>query len=179
MASHGCQGPPGQRLGSAKRGHLRPGRLIQRHRWRLLAHSAAAFWGTEGSRGLRAERVAPCGSRAGAATGFDVTRPGNPNRARATRTPSPARPPSQIDSYPAGAGGTSGAACLLNHAVWSTRLSVPGQYPPLHASDVGGRRGEGRAELLVLLRTLRRLPVGRGQTGQLSFWWPTSQNIHS
>jgi hypothetical protein len=49
-------------------------------RWRLLAHSATAFWSAEGYRGLRAARVAPCGSRAGAASGFDVTCPGNPNR---------------------------------------------------------------------------------------------------
>jgi hypothetical protein len=103
MASHGCQGLPGQRLGSAKRGHIRPSRLIQRHRWRLLAHSATAFWSTEGSRGLRAACVAPCGSRAGAATGFDVTCPGNP-AGRPSRTASPLNP----SRHP----GTSSAARL-------------------------------------------------------------------
>src|SRR5215472_8911997 len=89
IASHGCQGLPGQRLGGAKRGHIRPSRLIQRHRWRLFAHSATAFWSTEGSRGLRAKRLASCRSRAGA-TGFDVTLPGESQPAqRQTRTQSP------------------------------------------------------------------------------------------
>ena len=86
VPGHGCQGLSGRFPGSTQRADLRRSGRVQRHRWWILAHSASAFGRTDRSRGVRAERVAACGGRAGADARFAVTRPAF-NNARFTPAP--------------------------------------------------------------------------------------------
>ena len=58
----------------ARRDDLRASGCVQRHRGRFPAHSASALGSADGSGGVRAERVAACGSRAGAGARLGVTR---------------------------------------------------------------------------------------------------------